>query len=406
MTRFLLPLPLVLLFVPGCSDRSIDVETQDDTQAEQATTQERLFIADFDVARGAEVSDGKVLFKTGGDALLALAPGTVIVSGRGEPGKNDQGFLRRIVRADRDPSGVVVTTTNAALTDALVDGHLESVSDGLVAYDDNVAPKDVHTALDGIHIDVEGSPIFVADEGGMHDTARLERATIVAKPTIVLDLRIKAGAAARMTAIVDSDLDADVAIALEARGMRTRLPTAHTASIPLYTSPIVPLPERRVGQVPVAPHVQFVVTLDCTARFADEAKARMGLHVHGHARLTATYENGAWSAAPAPIEATPRVSFDRPAPLSARCALTTHATLGAYGIGGVTMGFAPFVDVGLDARAAGYGFAARAGTDASLSGSMDVFGVAAHDAPHVVWASPAHVDGVRTWPDKSQYFGY
>jgi hypothetical protein len=158
--------------------------------------------------------------------------------------------------------------------------------------------------------------------------------------------------------------------------------------------------------VPVSPHVAFVISLDCSARFEDEARATMGLHVHGHVRVTATYENGAWSVAPTTIDATPRVSIDGPAQLSARCALTTHATLGAYAIGGVTMEFAPFVDLAVDARAFDYGFASHAGTETRVAGEADVFGVAVHDAPLASWSSPAGVEGAHTWPDKSLYFGY
>jgi hypothetical protein len=299
-----------------------------------------------------------------------------------------------------------VTTTNATLTDALLEGHLRAVSDGIVVYDDNIAPQSVRTDAQGVHIDVGDTSVLDFDDGGLHATARLERATIVANPAIELDLRIRSGAAAHMAAVVESDLDADVAIAFEARGSRTQPATVHTASVPLYTSPIVPLPERRVGPVPIAPEVQFLVTLDCAARFDGVARTSIGLHVNGHARLSATYANGAWSAAPAPIQAVPRVSFDHPGPLFASCALTTHATLGAYAIGGVTMTFAPFVELAVDAHAADFGYAAHAGTQTGVAGDTNVFGITAQAPPVERWSSPTELIGTSRWPGTARYLGY
>jgi hypothetical protein len=275
------------------------------------------------------------------------------------------------------------------------------VSDGIVAYDDNVAPQGVYTDLAGVHIDAENMPILDVEEGGLHETARLVHASITGKPAIQLDVRIRGGAASRMSTVIESDLDADVSIALESHGSPTRAPTVHTASVPLYTSPLVPLPERRVGRVPVTPQVQFVVTIDCAARFDGETQATMGLHVHGHVRVAASYENGAWTVAPAPIDATPRVSFARPMPLSARCALTTHATVGAYAASGVTMAFAPYVDLAVDAHASGYSFSARAGTEAGISAQSDVFGLAPKEAPAVTWNAPSELNGKHSWPDRA-----
>jgi hypothetical protein len=75
-------------------------------------------------------------------------------------------------------------------------------------------------------------------------------------------------------------------------------------------------------------------------------------------------------------------------------------------VGGVTLAFAPYVDLGVEPRASGFAYAAHAGTETGIAGKTDVFGVAAHDAPLVSWTSPAHVEGHHTWPDTARYFGY
>lgn len=72
-----------------------------------------------ELAAGADVQDGKIIFPGGCDKLSKMKPGTVIVGDSGaEDSKNPEGFLVKIASVECTPGGTVVKTEPAELSDA------------------------------------------------------------------------------------------------------------------------------------------------------------------------------------------------------------------------------------------------------------------------------------------------
>jgi hypothetical protein len=354
------------------------------------------------------------------DRYRTLAAGSIFVGARGaSTSKNPDGFLRRVVSVSEEGGALVITTTRASLTDAIVNGAVRTSSngppiDGYGTGSQSLRPL-TRQELSGIAIDFADKPLYEGvDEieidgkkARFVEAIQLEHAVFSSKPVVDIDLRIRDGKVSRFvgkvegnldttvraTATVTSEGDLDPAILAE---LRTR---KHEVKRVLYQSPRVALPNFSVGGVPISPSVQFTVTLRCQLAFGGPVVAHAGIEAKSYVRLGGVYDGAAWGP---PIRSEfaikPSFTMDRGGEIDARCAIEADAELSAYGDSGITMSVAPYVDFGVKADGATpqtYRFRVDAGADGSMHGRADVFGVRPEDLERklVEWKAPALLEG-------------
>jgi hypothetical protein len=414
-----------LALASGCANgaASDDSVASDGEGTSDALVASAVTVADPAATASAEVLADRVRLPLAvADRYRALAPGSIFVGARGAPsGKNPDGFLRRVSSLVVDGDALVVMTTSATLTDAIVHGVLRTSSGGSgLAFDDHGASEQSLTPrtrkeLSGITVDFANEALFdgedAIDVGGKKarfvESIRLERAVLTAKPVVDIDLRIRDGKVSRFVAKVEGNLDTSVSAVATVTGegdideqtlaeLRTR---KHDVKRVVYQSPRVALPTIAVGGVPVSPSVQFTVTLRCSLAFGGPLVAHAGVEAKSYVRLGAVYDGaaGAWAA---PIKSDfdikPSFTLDRAGDVEARCAIEADAELFAYGTSGVTMSVAPYVDFSVKPEAAAHRFVVGAGATGVMHGRADAFGLApeALTRPVAEWTSPAILEGV------------
>jgi hypothetical protein len=380
-----------------------------------------VVVADSRATQSAEVLEDRVRLPGAvAERYRALAAGSIFVGARGAAAsKNPDGFLRRVVSVSEEGGALVVVTTRASLTDAIVHGAVRTSSNG-PPIDDHGADSQslrplTRKELNGISIDFADKPLFdgvdeieiAGKKARFVESIRLEHAVFSSKPAVDIDLRIRDGKVSRFVAKVEGNLDTSVrAVAsVTAEGdvddamlaeLRTR---KHEVKRVLFQSARVPLPSFAVGGVPVSPSVQFTVTLHCQLAFGGPLLAHAGVEARSYVRLGAVYDGAGWGP---PIRSEfaikPSFTLDRGGEIDARCAIEADAELSAYGDSGITMSVAPYVDFGVKSDGAtpqAYRFRVDAGADGSMHGRADVFGVRPEDLQRklVEWKAPALLEG-------------
>jgi hypothetical protein len=384
-----------------------------------------VIVADPTATSSAEVLPDRVrLPLAAAGRYRTLAPANVFVGARGAPdGKNPDGFLRRVTSVAVEGDTLVVMTTPATLTDAIVHGALRTSSGGHAIVDHGAGEQSLTTLsrkeLRGISIDFADEPLFDGEDAieiagkkaRFVESIRLERAVLSATPVVDVDLRIRDGKVSRFVAKVEGNLDTSVRATAVVTGegdidaqtlaeLRTR---KHEVKRVIYQSPRVPLPTIAVGGVPISPSVQLKVTLRCTLAFAGPLVAHAGVEAKSYVRLGAVYDGAAWGP---PIRSDfdikPSFTLDRGGEIDARCAIEAGAELFAYGTSGVTMSVAPYVDFGVKAEAQGaaaspaYRFRVDAGATGAMHGRSDAFGIRPEDLERnlVEWKARSVLEGV------------
>ena len=393
-----------------------DVATDGEADALVAPS---VVVADSKATQSAEVLAGSIRIPAAAaERYRALAPGSIFVSARGPvASKNPDGFLRRVVSVSDEAGTLVITTTRAALTDAIVDGSVRTSSSGsaIDGYGttgaQSITPL-TRKELSGIAIDFADKPLYEGVDdiaiGGKKahfvESIRLDHAVFSSKPAVDIDLRIKDGKVSRFVSKVEGNLDTSVSATatVTAEGdvdpailaeLRTR---KHEVKRVLYQSPRIALPNFAVGGVPVSPSVQFTVTLRCQIAFGGAIVAHAGVEATSYVRLGAVYDGTAWGE---PIRSDftikPSFTMDHGGAIDARCAIEADTELSAYGDSGITMTVAPYVDFGVKAAASGYHFRVDAGADGEMHGRADVFGVRQEDLTRklVEWKAPSLLEG-------------
>jgi hypothetical protein len=406
----------------GCANGASDdaaVEGESDALVASA-----VIVADPRATASAEVLADRVRIPLAvADRYRTLAPTNVFVGARGAAdGKNPDGFLRRVTSVAVEGDALVVMTTPATLTDAIVHGALRTSSGGLAIDDHGASEQSLTTQtrkeLRGIAIDFANEPLFdgedAIDVGGKKarfvESIRLESAVLSATPVVDVDLRIRDGRVSRFVAKVEGNLDTSVSATavvtgegdIDAETLAELRKRKHEVKRVIYQSPRVPLPTIAVGGVPISPSVQFRVTLRCTLAFAGPLVAHAGVEAKSYVRLGAIYDGAAWGQ---PIRSDfdikPSFTLERGGEIDARCAIEADAELFAYGTSGVTMSVAPYVDFGVKAEAQppltppSYRFRADAGATGVMHGRSDAFGIRPEDLERnlVEWKAPAVLEG-------------
>lgn len=418
LVRWLAPVAVVAT-VAGCAvlPDGAETATTDETAEAEVHEAEGVVVLDAKALGDAEVaSDRVVLPASAGERYRAMAPGTVFVGARGPASsKNPDGFLRRVSAVGVEGDRLVVTTTPAAMTDAIVAGSVKTSTGGRKV-DDHLTTS----SLEGIRIDFADKPLFdnvdditVGDkQASFHETIRLDRAVLTARPSVDVDLRIQNGKVTRFMAKVEGNLDSSIAATANVSSTGTvdeeilaaLKAKKHEVVRQLHQSKRIALPTFSVGRIPVSPSVQFTVSLKCTLAFGGAVHANAGVEAKSYVRLGGVYDNGTWGP---PIRSdfdiAPSFEVTRGADIDARCAIVADAELFVYGTSGVTMSVAPYLDFDVERGAADvrdfgprpYVWKVQAGASGSMRGRDGVFGLSAAELERelVDWKANAPLEG-------------
>gem|GEM_PF-4779807 len=407
----------------GCA---VGVSTGEAPGVGDAQVASAVVVADPRATAAAEVDADHVRLPSAvAERYRAMPAGAIFVGARGSTtGRNPDGFLRRVVSVADEGGALVVTTTPATLTDAIVRGALKTSSgergiDGEGASEQSIRPL-AREQLRGIAVDFSDPSLFAAvdevtvgsNRARFVEKVRLDRAVMTAKPVVDLDVRIEDGKVSRFVAKVEGNLDTSVRAhaSVTAEGdvdaailseLRTR---RHDVERVIFKSSRIALPTFAVAGVPVSPAVQFTVTLRCSLAFGGALEADAGVEARSYVRLGGIYQDGEWLP---PIRSTfdIRPSFDlqRGGEIDARCAIDASAELSAYGVGGVVLGVTPYVDFDVSAASGPpsvHRYTVKAGATGNLRGRAEIFGVdpAGFERQLTEWQSPVLLEGVVPVP--------
>jgi hypothetical protein len=415
----LLFLSTVFLTATGCSSEE---EPNEEAESSEATVNvaSQVVIADTRATQVADVQPSKILIPIdAAEKYRALAPGTIFVGARGnETSKNPDGFLRRIQTVGIEGSNVAFTTTPATLLDAIVDGTLRT-SSGSVSLEGDALTGG--RALGTIDLDFSNQPLVdnvdtittAAGETKFYESIQIDKGLLKFKPNIDVDLRIKEGKVSRFLAKVEGNMDSSIGAtarvtaegAVNEETLTALKAKRQQVKKTIYQSKRVPLPTFSVGRIPISPSVQFTVSLTCDIGFGGPMKATTGVEAKSYVRLAGVFEHGDW-APPTKSEFDIRPSFDleHGGAVDARCAIEADAELSAYGVGGVTMTVAPYLDFEIERGPLGgsaekvappYLWTVQAGATGAMKATSDVFGVRDLNRPLVEWKAPQPITGTR-----------
>jgi hypothetical protein len=340
------------------------------------------------------------------EGYRTMAKGTIFAGARADSSvlrpANPEGFLRRVVAVRQDGARLIVDTETASLTDAIVHGSVRA-SNGAAQVDAEssmslqAVRRDRRQALRGIAIDFSDKPLFegtdyieIGDKRARFvESVRLDRAVFRAEPVVDIDVQIRDGKVQRFVGKVEGDLDTSVSAAIDVSAdgdideevLAELGRRKHSVTRVLYESGRLKLPNFAVAGVPVSPSVRFAVTLRCELAFGGAIAAHAGVEAKSLVRMGAVFDaaRGGWGP---PIRSDfaihPSFTMERAGAIDARCSIETDAELSVYGIPGVTMSVAPFVNFNVTEAPSPstlHHFRVDAGADGRMQGRVNIFGV-------------------------------
>ncbi len=389
---------------------------------EDATLAASVVVASPRAAAAANVEENRIVLPiSDAGELRGLEPGAVLVSARGPSGgHNPDGFLRRVASVSENGDSLVIQTSPATLTDAIVRGSMHASSAGPRAVYDDEAPEPASalrplskTDLRAVDVDFGGAMLFEnTDEiGGARfvESIYIDEGHLRAKPSVDVSLDIRDGRVSSFTAKVEGAMDTTMRASalVTAEGsfdegtLASLAERKHEISRLVYQSRKIALPNVMIGRVPVSPSVQFTVTLRCTLSFGGPLEAQAGVDATSFVRLAAMYRRGLWAPpAASDFDVHPVFGITRGRSAAARCSLDTSAELSAYGVGGVTMALSPYLD--FDVRTENPAgatpalhYRVLAGANGTMRGKADVLGVRQEDLSRDLfeWKSTKPLEG-------------
>ncbi len=421
---------LVVGLLSGCAEHQDNVATDDATSEAEVEVAPVLVIADAQAANAAVVSADRIELPAALSVRYPAMPkGTIFVGPRASVAaansKNPDGFLRRVESSRVEGGTVVIMTTNATLTDAIVNGSIKASSSGGNSAIDNGGELRSGRDVGAINVDLKDQAAFDnVDEIDNGDGTKttfteslvLQSAHLTARPNVDIDLRIDGGKVSRFVAKVEGQLDTSITAHAEVSAsgpVNANVAAAlhekkHTVEKVIYKSKRIPLPTFSVGRVPLSTAVELTVTLKCEVAFGGPISANAGVDTKSYVRLAAVQSGGTWAPpVKSDFDVRPTFSIDRgSADSDAHCSLETDAELSAYGTSGIVMTVAPYVDFGITRSAPVAGpsgneayrtgnlvWTAAAGATGSMRGQAGVFGLAAVDLPLASWKSSHDLTG-------------
>ncbi|MDQ3338965.1 MAG: hypothetical protein M4D80_27695 [Myxococcota bacterium] len=327
-----------------------------------SVAQPNLVVLDEAVAAGLTVEANRLTVATGAAGALASARvGDVIVSNGPAP------FLRKVVAVESQAGQLALVTEPAALTDAILRGHVSSERD--------VFAEPLPTGYDGLIIPINNLALDftnnkIIDEVGIQVT--LNRGTVRFRPYVDVDLKIEDGSLSHFHAIVRGDLEASVGISIDSTRSFNRGFSKTLWQSPPYTA------TQFIGTVPVVEVVRVSLILTGEAHATAGGRVDLGsATAKASVEAGASYTDGRWR----PV-ANPSISFNARGPsftvgasAGASVRLSTRVDVKFYDVAG------PYVVVGAYARtdlsasvSNGLDWVSRAGVDAMFGGHVAVLG--------------------------------
>ncbi|MDB4960538.1 MAG: exported protein of unknown function [Myxococcales bacterium] len=208
------------------------------------------------------VSSNALAFpRSGNDTLLDLGVGDIVVSGAGE------GFLRRVSSVDAARDHILIATTDADLSDALLDGSIAGSFGGQGKADTHQLPA----------ISFSTSNNDLVREGNV--LVKVLNASLSLDPQVDLDIGVQGGSLSMFELVLRGKLSGDIDLDIDA------LEGSGGPEITLWQSP----PTIFYQQVGILPVVETITT---SVRLKVEAVARGRGRLHIHAGASTTIEAG------------------------------------------------------------------------------------------------------------------
>jgi hypothetical protein len=291
----------------------------------------------------------------GNETLLERQPGDLLVGGNGT------GFLRQVQAIVPQGDQLVVMTTPASLTDAIVQADYNSAL--LDDKSDLSGPS-----FNGVYLGFDGTEI---QAGGGADLT-ITRGKLDFHPSLDLALKIRDHAVSRFDLVASGELDADLAFHVDGHGQ-----TEFRYVKDLWTSPPQTFVQM-VGIVPVVEVVELVVSAEVNIG-SDDGIFSLDVGASGHVSVDAgaRYIAGTWYSANGH-----ELTLDRSGPtftgtskVHVQVLLPVELHVQFYDLAGPYVSLEPKLEVDY---VPGQGLSAGWGIEGLFGGSVDLLG-AGHD---------------------------
>lgn len=329
-----------------------------------AVPQPNLVILDEAVtARLIVQSNGLFVATAEAGPLSQVDAGDVILSNGPEP------FLRKVVSINRSGGQLAVLTEPAALTDAILHGHVQSQRD-LLSESGPQRPGQTAAIIpvDKLALDFGGTKLI--DVSGIK--VNLNHGTVTFRPTLDVDVQIDDGSLTHFHALLSGDLEASVGLTITADRSFSRNFSTTIWQSPPYTV------TQLIGVIPVVEVVTVSLVLSGDVHAGANGTIDLGA-ASAKASLDAgaTYDNGEWSAL-----ASPSIDFDARGPslaanvsAGASLRLTTRIDVKFYDVAGPHLIVGAYAKTDLSGSVAnGVDWTGRVGMDGSFGGDLTVLG--------------------------------
>ncbi len=349
MRNLHLLLPLIGSLSIGCDVGDVTVE--------ETIAQPNLRILEEDTASRVILEPDRlaILDEVAGD-LAAAHVGDVLLAHAPVP------FLRKVIAIDDTGPLLTFTTEPAALTDAILEGHMQSSRD-LAGEQAAGSPDELIVGINALNFDF--SKTQVINEGDLKVT--INKGTVSFRPYVDLDLRVGWFGVDKFQAIVHGDLEATMGVSIVAAKNISR-----SFSKTIWTSqPYVVT--QWIGFVPVVETVTVSLVLSGEAHAGVNATLDLGgANAKASLAAGAVYENGQWRGV-----ATPSLEFSAYGPSATASAsagaslqLTTRVDVKFYDVAGPYLTVGPYAN----AEVNNTGWSARVGMKGAFGGSVSVLG--------------------------------
>ncbi len=319
----------------------------DDATASRLTVeQDGLFVATADAGTLAQVHEGDVILSNGS-----------------EP------FLRKVLSVTAASGQLAILTEPAALTDAILQGHVQSHRDLL---SEPVPQEPGQTAViipvDKLALDFGATKLI--DQGGIK--VNINQGTVTFRPVLDVDLQIDDGSLTSFHAILQGDLEASMGITISTEQSFNR-----SFSTTLWESPRY-VATQFIGAIPVVEVVTISLVLSGEVHAGASGTIDLGsAKAKASLKAGATYQDGEWSAI-----ADPSINFEARGPslaastsAGASMRLTTRVDVKFYDVAGPHLIVGAYAKTDLsDSLANGLHWTGRVGMDASFGGDLTVLG--------------------------------
>ncbi len=337
----------------------------------ESTPQPNLVILDDSVADRLIVQPNGLFVATSEAGPLAQVDvGDVIIS------NGPEAFLRKVVSINRSAEQLAVLTEPAALTDAILQGHVQSQRD-LLSESGPARPGQTAAIIpiDKLALDFGGTKLI--DVTGIK--VNLNHGTVTFRPTLDVDVQIDDGSLTHFHALLSGDLEASMGVTISADRSFSRSFSTTIWQSPRYVA------TQMIGVIPVVEVVTVSLVLSGDVHAGASGTIELGA-ASAKAGLDAgaTYDEGTWSA-----QATPSIDFDARGPsvaasvtAGASLRLTTRIDVKFYDVAGPHLTVGAYANTNLSGSIAnGIDWTGRVGMDGSFGGDMTVLGksIASYD---------------------------